>query len=89
MIHVLDNADTEEALAWRNGRFFFKSADINTIMRQIARWYDIDVVFTKNIDMHFTGQLTRNVKASQVFEKLALTDEVHFKIEGKKVFVSP
>ncbi len=88
-IAVLNNADTEEALAWKNGRFQFRSADIKSILRQISRWYDVDVVFKGNVNLHFTGQLNRDDYVSKVFEKLALTGEVHFKIEGKKIIVTP
>lgn len=88
-ISVLNNADTEEALAWKNGRFQFKSADIKSILRQISRWYDVDVVYKGNVNLHFTGQLKRDEYVSKVFEKLALTGVVHFKIEGKKIIVSP
>ena len=88
-INVLDNADTEEAVAWKNGRFQFKSTDLKTILRQISRWYDADVEYKGNVNLHFTGQLTRNGNVSKVFEELALTGEVHFKIDGKRIIVSP
>ena len=88
-INVLDNADTEEAVAWKNGRFQFKSTDLKTILRQISRWYDVDVEYKGNVNLHFTGQLTRNGNVSKVFEELALTGEVHFKIDGKRIIVSP
>jgi ferric-dicitrate binding protein FerR (iron transport regulator) len=88
-IAVLDNADTEEAIAWINGRFQYKSADIKTILRQISRWYDVDIEYRGNVDIHFTGQLPRNQNVSGIFEKLALTGEVNFKIEGRKIIVSP
>ena len=88
-IKIIDHADTEEAIAWLKGNFQFKSADLNAILRQISRWYDVDIVYRGNVNLHFTGQLTRNGYVSKVFEKLALTDEVHFKIDGKKVIVSP
>ena len=87
-ISVIDNADTEEAVAWKNGRFQFKSADLNSILRQISRWYDVDIIYKDKVDLHFTGQLTRNEHASKVFEKLKLTGEVNFKIDGKNIIVS-
>jgi len=87
-ISVIDNADTEEAVAWKNGRFQFKSADLNSILRQISRWYDVDIIYKDNVDLHFTGQLTRNDNASKVFEKLKLTGEVNFTIDGKNIIVS-
>ncbi len=88
-INILSNADLEETMAWKNGRFQFKSADLKSMLRQIARWYDVDVEYRGNVDLHFTGQLTRNENVSKVFEKLALTNEVHFKIEGRRIIVSP
>lgn len=90
-IQVMDDADTEEVMAWKNGRFQYKSSDLRTILRQIARWYDVDIEYKGNVDLHFTGQLTRNQNVSKVFEKLVLTDEVHvhFEVDGKKVIVSP
>lgn len=87
-ISVLNNADTEEAVAWKNGRFQFKSADLRSILRQIARWYDVDIEYKEAVDLHFTGQLTRNDNVSKVFEKLQLTGEVHFRTEGRKIIVS-
>jgi ferric-dicitrate binding protein FerR (iron transport regulator) len=88
-INVKNNADTEEAMAWMNGYFQFRSADLKTILRQIARWYDVDIEYRGNANMLFTGQLTRNENVSKVLNKLALTGEVHFKIDGKKIIVSP
>lgn len=88
-IDVVSGADTEEVVAWKNGLFIFNSTEVKSIMRQISRWYDVDVEYRGNINLHFTGQLTRNENVTSVLEKLALTDEVHFKIDGKKIIVSP
>jgi len=62
---------------------------LKTILRQISRWYDADIEYKGNVNLHFTGQLTRNENVSKVFEQLALTGEVHFKIDGKRIIVSP
>lgn len=88
-INVISGVDTEEAIAWKNGLFIFNSTDVKAVMRQISRWYDVEVEYRGNINLHFTGQLTRNADVAEVFEKIALTDEVHFKIDGKKIIVSP
>ena len=88
-IQVMNDADTEEVMAWKNGRFQYKSSDLKTILRQIARWYDVDIEYKGNVDLHFTGQLTRNQNVSKVLEKLVLTGEVHFEVDGKKIIVSP
>lgn len=88
-IKVLDNVDTDEAVAWMHGHFQFTSADLQSILRQIARWYDVDIVYEGNVTLHFTGQLNKNLNVSKVFETLSLTNEVHFKIIDKKIIVTP
>lgn len=87
-ITTSNNVDLEEVMAWKNGRFQFKSADLRSILRQISRWYDVDVEYRGNVNLHFTGQLTRNQNVSKVFEHLELTGEVHFRTEGRKIIVT-
>lgn len=87
-ISILNNADLEEAVAWKDGHFQYKSADLRSILRQIARWYDVEIEYRGKVDLHFTGQLTRSDNVSKVFEKLKMAGDVQFKIDGKKVIVS-
>ena len=86
-IRIYDRVDMEEVMAWKEGRFQFKSADLNTILRQISRWYDVDIEYRNNVNLHFTGQLPRSSQASSFFEKLEMTGEVHFKVDGRKIIV--
>ena len=88
-IKVINDADLDEAVAWKNGMFSFKSADIKTVMRQIARWYDVEVVYEKDVQEQFHTEINRNTNASNLFKILETTGGVHFKIEGKKVTVMP
>jgi len=87
-ISIANNIDTEEVMAWKNGLFVFKSTDLRSIMRQIARWYDVDIEYKGHVGMQFTGQITRNNNVSKVLQMLELTEEVKFSVEGKKVVVS-
>ncbi|MFN3667471.1 MAG: FecR family protein [Sediminibacterium sp.] len=87
-INVVNNIDTEEVMAWKNGLFVFKSTDLSSIMRQLSRWYDVDIHYKTNVGMQFTGQITRNNNVSKVLEMLELTGEVKFKVEGKQVTVT-
>lgn len=87
-LHIVDHADIEEVMAWRYGRFQFKSSELQSVMRQIARWYDVDIEYESPISLHFTGQITRNVNVSKVLEQLELTGEVRTRIEGRKIIVS-
>jgi len=86
---LLHDADIEEAVAWKNGKFVFNSADIHAIMRQVERWYDVDISFEREADLHFTGQLSRYVNVSELLRKLELTHEVHFRIEKGRITVLP
>lgn len=87
-IQVVNNIDTEEVMAWKNGLFVFKSTDLRSIMRQVSRWYDVDIQYQGSVGMQFTGQITRNNNVSTIFEMLELTGEVKFKVQDKKVIVS-
>ncbi|MEJ0102820.1 MAG: FecR domain-containing protein [Bacteroidota bacterium] len=88
-IKVIREDDPEEAIAWKNGKFLFNSADMHSIMRQVERWYDADVSFEREADLHFTGQVSRGANVSELLRKLELTNEVHFRIEKKKITVLP
>lgn len=80
-------ADVEEAIAWKNGFFQFNSYDIETVMRQVARWYDVQVVYKDKIPGgNFSGIVSRKNNISRVLEILQ-GGGVQFKIEGKKVIV--
>ena len=85
-----NDIDMDEVMAWKNGKFQFgEAADIATIMRQIVRWYDVDVEYKGEIAGHIGGTMSRNVNASQVFKMLEMTGAVRFQIDGKKVIVMP
>ena len=87
-LEIVKDIDTEAVVAWKNSLFIFKSDDIQTIMRQISRWYDVDIKYNGNVNMRFTGQITRNINVKKVFEKLQLTGEVNFKIVNNTILVS-
>jgi transmembrane sensor len=58
---------TDEVIAWKNGIFYFNNANVPEVMRQLARWYDIDVVYAQGIpDVRFSGKMLRNLNLSQV-----------------------
>jgi ferric-dicitrate binding protein FerR (iron transport regulator) len=88
-ISINHDPDIEAVLAWKNGGFSFKDADIGLIMRQVERWYDVQVVYESKISKHFVAEIPRNVPLSQLLKLLEATDQVHFRIDGKKVIVMP
>jgi len=87
------NVDTEEVVAWKDGLFQFKDADLPVVMRQLSRWYDVQVDYEGKLPQTvFSGKLHRNVNASQVLDILRYFN-VNFRIEGtganKKIIVTP
>ncbi|TKC63699.1 DUF4974 domain-containing protein [Pedobacter hiemivivus] len=83
----INTVNTSEAVAWKDGWFQFENADIKTIMNQIGRWYNVEVIYQgKPPEDHYKGKVSRNVKVSQVLNILE-TSGINFKIEGKKIIV--
>jgi len=86
-IKVIKDIDVDEAVAWKNGAFSFNNADITTVMRQLERWYDIDVVYEgdKPADL-FYGGISRQSSLMEVL-KILQASKVRFRLEGKKLIV--
>lgn len=79
--------DSDEIVAWKNGYFSFEGANIEEVMRQLSRWYDVDIVYEGNIpEGKFTGKVYRNMNLSKVLDILYYA-KVNFRIEGKKMFI--
>jgi transmembrane sensor len=84
----ISEVDIEEAVAWKNGKFIFQQETIGTVMRKIARWYDVEVVYEADLkDKTFSGSMSRFENVSQVLRKIEMTDLVHFKVEGRRIVV--
>jgi ferric-dicitrate binding protein FerR (iron transport regulator) len=83
-------ADIDEAIAWKNGYFWFDKADIHKIMRQLERWYDVRVRYSPDLKPHYFGAVIgRGNNISQILHMLEATGSVHFKVEGRMVTVLP
>jgi len=79
--------DPSAAVTWKNGYFQFDHADIQTVMRQLSRWYNVDIVYEKSIPKQlFGGEMQRNLTLSQVLNILGKS-EVRFRIEDRKIIV--
>jgi transmembrane sensor len=80
-------ADMVEVIAWKNGLFRFEGANIETIMREIGRWYDVEIVYAGKVPLRrFEGKINRNAGLSEVLRILELSN-VKFSIAGKKIIV--
>jgi len=87
-IKVIQGIDIEEVMAWKNGLFYFNGADIKTIMRQIEKYYDVEVEYRDEVNYQFVAKISRQVNVSEFLKILELTNLIHFKIEGRKIIVT-
>lgn len=86
-ILVVNGEDLEKTMAWKNGLFNFEGAHLEEVMRQLERWYNIDVVYENGIpDIRFLGEMSRQIALADLLEILRRT-EVDFRVEGRKLIV--
>ncbi|MCX2451434.1 FecR domain-containing protein [Pedobacter sp. PLR] len=82
--------DVAEVVAWKEGCFLFQDEDIRSIMRKVARWYDVDVAYEPHISSKkIGGRISRNKSLKVVLKTLSGTDKFNFKVEGRRVTVMP
>jgi transmembrane sensor len=87
-VKLVNDVDVDQVVAWKNGLFVFDNSELGTVMRQLSRWYDIDVVYrTRNVTTSFVGEVPRTSKLSDVLKVIELTSKMHFEVAGKKVIV--
>ncbi|POY37925.1 hypothetical protein C3K47_05205 [Solitalea longa] len=87
-IQIDQHADIEEVIAWKNGDFNFKGEDIKSIMRQLSRWYNIDVRYEGKVtDEVYYAKISRNKNISEVLKLLEQAEGVHFKIQERRIIV--
>jgi transmembrane sensor len=82
--------DPEGAVAWKNGLFDFNDAGLQTVMRQLSRWYNVDVTYEGNIPTRqFQGMIGRSLTLNQVLKGLT-KERVHYQIEeGNRLIITP
>ncbi|MFI5133282.1 MAG: FecR family protein [Chitinophagales bacterium] len=89
-IKVVNEVDLEKVMAWKNGVFDFQDATLEEVMRQLERWYDIDITYEKGIPkLEFMGKMGRDLTLSEVLRGLEIS-KVHFRLEeGRRLVVLP
>lgn len=89
-MNVLNNANVEKVMAWKNGIFNFNDASLEEVMRQLERWYDIEVIYEKGIPkLEFIGKMGRDLTLAEVLAGLEMS-KVHFRIEqGRRLVILP
>ncbi|MEC5143670.1 FecR family protein [Chitinophaga sp. 180180018-2] len=86
-LDVTTLTDPEAAIAWKEGSFRFDNNDIAGVLRQLSRWYDVEVIYTGKIpDWHITGKMEMNLTLPQVLQVLEQSG-LKYHLEGKKLIV--
>lgn len=84
----ITEVNTDEAIAWKNGLFLFHNEDIKSIMKKIARWYDVDIYYQGTLpSQQYGGRISKSKNLSEILKNLELTGTIHFKIDGRRVTV--
>ena len=89
-VKVASDADVEEVVAWKNGKFIFSGDDIYSVMRQVARWYDVEVEYKGDFKgVELVGVISRFKNVSEILNMLEQTRTVRFQVQNKKITVLP
>jgi ferric-dicitrate binding protein FerR (iron transport regulator) len=82
-------ADTDKVMAWKNGWFNFEGLSLPEIMRQLERWYDIEVLYPSGVpELALNGEMTMDVTLQGLLRGLKELG-LHYKLEGKQLIILP
>lgn len=88
-LSIEDNVNVEAQLAWASGNFYFEDAHVETVMRQLSRWYDVEVRFAGRLDKYFYLNVSRKVPLTRILKIMELSGDIHFTLEGKELTIYP
>lgn len=86
---TVQDVDLDQVMAWRSDKFLFNDEPLANIMRQVSRWYNVDVTYDDAglKEKRFGGVTARFANVSQLLSTLEMTGKVKFTIEGRKIYV--
>lgn len=87
-IRLVENVDLEQVVAWKNGLFNFNNEDIRSVMEEIGRWYDMEIVYESIPEQReITGEMQRNLSLTQVMNVLKKL-RIHYRLEERKLIIT-
>jgi ferric-dicitrate binding protein FerR (iron transport regulator) len=87
---AVQEADTAKAISWKNGLFLFDNMDLETILREVSRWYNVEIVYSvKPSTELYGGAISRGMSLEAVLHMLEGNGFNHLKLEGRKITVMP
>lgn len=84
---IIQQVDVQQFTAWRGGTFRFDDTPLVDIMRQVSRWYDVEVDYSQLPDKRITGVVSRGERLSAVLRALAISSNVHFILQGRRLLL--
>lgn len=75
----------KDFMSWKDGLFVFNNTSLEAVMKEVARWYNVEVTVDKIPQKHLYAVLPKSVNLSELLEMIALTSDVHFRIEGRRI----
>ncbi len=83
-----EQVDPFYSLAWKNGNFAFDNASIQTVMDEVARWYDVEISYGDKLQgQHFSGTISRYENIDKLLKTIAFAGGVHFERKGRRIYV--
>jgi ferric-dicitrate binding protein FerR (iron transport regulator) len=87
---VIRDVDVDQTVAWKNGHFVFDDTGIETIMRQVSRWYNVDIIYEGDLkDLSFVADVSRQSNVTEILRSMELTGAVSFEIRENTIVVKP
>ena len=86
----LTRVDARKEGLWRTGMFVFERETLESLMGELARWYNVTVFYTNERlkTLHFSGELDRYEDIGRILHMVGLTTDVTFSLQGRTVIVS-
>ncbi|MCK5367916.1 MAG: DUF4974 domain-containing protein, partial [Cyclobacteriaceae bacterium] len=81
--------NTSQYTSWIQGKFEFNHANLEVVMKRLARWYDFEYVFERDAtkDFHFTARINNDQSISSILEMLEMTTDVKFEIRDQTIVI--
>ncbi|MNV95380.1 hypothetical protein D3C71_1902670 [compost metagenome] len=85
----ITQVNAEDVLDWKYGNFVFNDENLESILRKVARWYDVEIVYEmKPSESSLLGKVSRSKNISAILNAIEQTEQAHFKIEGRRIIVT-
>ncbi len=86
---AVSEVDTEDIIAWKNGRFSFQDESLESIMDQVARWYNVKVVYQQKINERYTVNISKQTPLADLLQFIEKSGGVSFEVKGTDIIAKP